>query len=394
MDVVLIAPNVSETMGGEAIKVYQYASYLIECGVRVSLIVHARSRGQLDALEPLVDVHYLEDDVWQRLAWKSIVGRPLLDILFFLRARRCAQQIHQERPGAVFHYMGPVSPVVPRFPLRGAQCILGPITGNIYYPPGMQSSQPFGLRWRQMVHHYSQKLLRAILPEKGLFSRILVSGGERTRHSLRLAGASDVQLLDVIDSGISDALCSGAVPRYAGTNPRFIAMGRLVPDKGIDLAIRAIAQTADPISLDVYGIGPELKRLKRLVAQLGVEDRVQFKGWLPNGELADRMREYRGLLFPSLAETNGIVIQEALAIGIPIVCVDWGGPAVLTTEQTAIRIEPKSEAYVVEQLALHMTRLAEDPDQAARLVDAGVASARESFRWPAVAQQWMTAYKN
>jgi hypothetical protein len=54
---------------------------------------------------------------------------------------------------------------------------------------------------------------------------------------------------------------------------------------------------------------------------------VGFLNWLPNhADLLDRPQHYRGTVLPSIADANGIVVQKAMAIGTPSICLDWGGP--------------------------------------------------------------------
>lgn len=109
----------------------------------------------------------------------------------------------------------------------------------------------------------------------------------------------------------------------------FVVLGRLVSDKGIDLAIRAIAglvrQKVD-CRLTIIGQGPEMAALKVLAKGEGIEDRVEFLGSLTGEILAAELRKYRYIIIPSRwKEPFGIVALEGLACGcIPIVA-DGGG---------------------------------------------------------------------
>jgi glycosyltransferase involved in cell wall biosynthesis len=105
--------------------------------------------------------------------------------------------------------------------------------------------------------------------------------------------------------------------------------GRLLPWKGIALGLRAIAELPE-WRLLICGSGPDEARLKRICARLGVTDRVEFLGWRPRPELLRMMREEAdAFLFPSMHEEGGWVVAEALATGLPAVCLDRGGPPVL-----------------------------------------------------------------
>ncbi len=393
MKIVVIAPNVSENLAGEAIKAFQYISHLLANGDDVTLLTHARSRGHLDQFPDKLDVRFVEDGFWQIFFWRSRVLRSLVDVPFFLAARRLIQSIFAEAPETVFHFLGPVSPIIPRFPVRGSKSVLGPITGNIYYPPALRSREPFQLSVRRILHFMAQHAVGAVLNDKAGFDKILISGGERTRQSLKWAGANDAQMRDVFDSGVSDKIMGLSKISHVGVNYRFVATGRLVPHKGVDLAIRAVAKTETPVTLDIFGSGPEQAMLQALIDELGVGERVTLRGWLPShDDLIRELTNYRGFVFPSMAEANGIVVQEGLSMGLPVICLNWGGPTLLTTDATAIRIDPGPDDEIVAALAGQMDRLAEDPQFATQLSDSGFESARQNFNWDAVSRQWRRAF--
>jgi glycosyltransferase involved in cell wall biosynthesis len=183
---------------------------------------------------------------------------------------------------------------------------------------------------------------------------------------------------------------------HAGRNLRFVHNGRLVKHKGTDLAIRALALAKNPVVLEIIGRGPELANLKALASQLGLSERVRFIEWFADHEqLAAALREYRGFVFPSLCEANGIVVQEAMIMGLPVICADWGGPSLLVTPQCGFLIEPRSEQYMIEELAKAMDILAEDGALAERLSLAGRQRAIDRhFLWPGVVRDWTAVYRN
>lgn len=162
--------------------------------------------------------------------------------------------------------------------------------------------------------------------------------------------------------------------------------------KGIDLAIRALAHTQKDITLDIFGDGEMAATWMQLADELGVASRVNFLGWCPHNELMTRMRDYRAYLFPTLAEANGIVMQEAMMIGLPVVSLRWGGPEGLADDSSAILIEPKDQAYVVAQLADAITRLANDPGLANQIATAAREIAEEHFPWSRVQADWSRWY--
>ena len=387
--IVLVSTNAGQDMGGEAIKAHQFFKHLIETGRDATLIVHARCRSRLEEFSGRIV--WVEDDAAQKFLWKATRFEPLLDLYFHLKVRRAVRDILRAHPNAVVHYICPVSPVWPRFPPSEAHCVLGPVTGNIGYPPALRKREGLFSALRKRLQIPIQSLLRVAFADKRRFRTVLVSGYERTRASLRAAGRRDRDMIDVVDSGISEAIL--ATPRIAhrGANRRFVAVGRFVDYKAFDLAIRAVAH-AGTVSLDIFGDGPKGPAWRALSEELGVSDRVRFAGWRAHADLLERMREYRGFVFPSLAEANGIAMQEAMAIGLPAVALRWGGPSGLADDESACWVEPRSEGHIVRDIARHMIRLAEDPEFADALSKAARRIAQTRFGWNEAAASWTAAY--
>ena len=392
--VFLIAQRFGQSAGGEAVKAHQYADFLLAQGHDVTVFTHARALAQGMTLA-MSRLRTTPDSALQRVLWRLPLLRSILGTYFHFKIRRLViEETAKGGKAPVLHYISPVSPVALRFPPQGFEVVLGPLTGNIYYPPTFRARMSLAARFRERLHALSQVVLRRLAPEKQRMSRILVSGYERTRASLRLAGARDDQMLDVIDAGVSGAIFARPRLTHQGENLRFVCSGRLVDHKATDLAIRALARADAGLRLDIYGDGERRPALEALVRELGLEARVEFKGWLPRHEdLLDALRAYRGFVFPSLAEANGIAMQEAMSMGLPVITLKWGGPAMLADDDSALFVLPDSEEAVVVGIAMAMNRLAHDPSLAESLSIKARARAERLFTWDAVARSWQQAYQ-
>lgn len=118
----------------------------------------------------------------------------------------------------------------------------------------------------------------------------------------------------------------------------FVFLGRLVSDKGADLAIHAIRKfisteeetslRSHQVSLTIIGNGPEKENLERLVRRLDLEHNVTFKGALSGDKLVECLNEHRFILVPSVwEEPFGMVALEGMACGcVPIVAESGGLP--------------------------------------------------------------------
>ncbi len=123
-------------------------------------------------------------------------------------------------------------------------------------------------------------------------------------------------------------------PKYSGGG-YILFGGRLAPEKGIHLLIRAystlnnIAQAK--FKLVICGSGPLEKELKDLSSSFGIQDRVFFISWLPNPEFIKKVAESAIFVMPSMYEGMPVAILEAMASGKPIIASNVPGPQDLIT---------------------------------------------------------------
>jgi glycosyltransferase involved in cell wall biosynthesis len=139
----------------------------------------------------------------------------------------------------------------------------------------------------------------------------------------------------VIENAYNDELFSQTIADSAKTKS-FVFLGRLVSDKGADLAIEAIERlyktqrekglSTDGIALTVIGEGKDFEKLKQYVIQAGIERIIRFEGSLTGEKLVACLNQHQYMLIPSRwEEPFGIVALEGIACGcIPIVS-DGGG---------------------------------------------------------------------
>jgi glycosyltransferase involved in cell wall biosynthesis len=391
---ILIAPNVSEVMGGESIMALQIYQTLADRGLDVHQITHSRNREELSRDFPGMSVSYVEDDKIDVLLYKIPFVRYLSTPYFMWRAARMAKARLAQQPNAIVHFTSPVSPVVPQFPIPGAPVIVGPLTGNIHHPPTFREREGFGDKIRWLLLGPSQWLHRLIGSGKQTADVVLVAGGERTRKSLLMAGCRSEQFRESLCCGIPDKLRDRPPIEHRGPNFRFVHNGRLVPHKGTDLAIKAVAKARNRVELDVIGRGPFKDDLVKLANDLGVQDRVHFLDRFKDHDaLYEGLRKYRGFVFPSLAEAHGIVVQEAMMIGLPVICVDWGGPSLLVTPESGIAVPPDGEEAVVAGLADAMDRLGENGEFADSIARGGRKEAIDrGYSWTDVIDFWVSIY--
>lgn len=173
------------------------------------------------------------------------------------------------------------------------------------------------------------------------------------------------------EPGEHDPDSTGPDPtRGRGADPagRFnlIAVGRLVERKGFDHLIRALEILPDDVRLTIVGDGPLGPELQGEAKRLGVEERLRLTGFLPNSEVDRELRAADCFVLSSLHEGLGIVVQEAMYAGLPVVSTDEGGQVDLLTEGRNALLVPPGDPVA---LARAIQRIRDDPaltDQMAR----------------------------
>jgi glycogen(starch) synthase len=151
-----------------------------------------------------------------------------------------------------------------------------------------------------------------------------------------------------------------------------VSVGRIDPRKGIDTAIRALAQLPAEAHLTIAGEGDdaELRRLQALVAELGLGDRVVFAGFQDPAALYARAD---AVVFPvTWDEPWGLVPLEAMAHGVPVIATGRGGSAEYLRDGENALLHAAGDAAA---LAAALERLAGDPGLRERLRAAGAQTA-------------------
>jgi glycosyltransferase involved in cell wall biosynthesis len=171
--------------------------------------------------------------------------------------------------------------------------------------------------------------------------------------------------------------------------PFLLAVSTLHPHKNLDGLLRAFAlfrRTHPDFRLVVCGMhgfftGP----LHELRQSLGLEEAVDFPGWIPRDQLYDLYARAWAFVYPSHFEGFGLPVLEAMAAGIPMACSDVEPMAGLAGD-AAVKFDPGD----VDAIAAAMRRITEDHTLRAQLAEAGPRQAAK-FSWKATAEGTLAA---
>jgi glycosyltransferase involved in cell wall biosynthesis len=182
------------------------------------------------------------------------------------------------------------------------------------------------------------------------------------------------------------ALEDEAPPLAPAQGRLIVAAGRLVREKGFDVALRAFARLRDPQArLAILGEGPRRAELERLAVRLGVADRVEMPGYVP--DIRPWLDRARCFLLSSWYEGYAAVVVEALAAGRPVVATDCTPAAndLLRRDPARGAVAPIGDARRLAQ-ALHSVLDAPPPDPRA------LAAAVAGYRIQPIAEAYLELF--
>lgn len=236
---------------------------------------------------------------------------------------------------------------------------------------------------------------RFSLADRLLFSRMSVKIWRRARRVVANSKGlknlaletSPNQAIKVIPNGIDvDAFAPGA---GSGKGLRVVCVARMISRKRIDLLIRAMAELRDvDVSLGLVGTGNQESDLKALAEEIGVADRVEYKGLVDHSDMPSFYRSGDLFVLPSINEGMSNTVLEAMASGLPILMNNTGGAAeLLEDDVNGFLLEKDS----VSDIAGKIRRFVGNPDLLRRL---GIESRRkaENLSWKSTAEQYARIY--
>ncbi len=330
--------------------------------------------------------HYFRDDIEAELAANprenlrfeyvgtEMSGGRLKRWMHYRRWQQAAlergQELHAAEPFDVVHQCTTGAHRVPSELWRlGVPFIWGPVGGGETVPVAFYA--PKWLGWHQAGRELTREL-----------SNRMAKRDPRLQACARNAAVLAVSTQQTLDAYPADAhdhamivqkstMERGELARIAElraeagpeTGLACLYVGRLLGWKGSSYALRAFAEYAKDhpaATFDVYGRGVMEDHLRDLAVELGVADRVTLHGRVPREDVLKAYAAHHVFLFPSLHDSSGYVILEAMAAGLPVVCLDVGGPGAMVPSDGGVKVAPISPEQAIRDLAEGLRMLTHD----------------------------------
>lgn len=214
------------------------------------------------------------------------------------------------------------------------------------------------LRGEDVTRGHRAGLQRFVLRACVRLSTRVVGVSEAMVQWLRAEFPQAADRIVAIPNGVDPALLEIAVPRPRPDGVlRVLSVGSLIPRKGMELIIGALAHLDEHVRLRIVGDGPERDALHALALRLGVAERVEFSGAVAPQAMAGVYAEADLFVLASYSEGRPNVVVEALAAGLPVVATGIAGVRELISDGRSGLLVPPART---EALAAAIARLVAD----------------------------------
>ncbi len=328
-------------------------------------------------------------------SWKrGARGVHLYYLLWQWGAWRVARRLHAEHKfDAVQHLTFGVIRQPSFMGRLGIPFVLGPVGGGERAPLALRRHFPWRGWLRDALRDLVNLSVRFDPFVRGMMAQATLILVKTPETLAWLPARHRAKAQTMLEIGIDARPDAEAAIRPPADGLRLLYVGRFLDLKGMEFGLRALAALqarGQPASLTLIGSGPEAQHWRQLAEELGVAGSVTWVSWMKHDELLAAYAAYDAFVFPSLRDSSGNVVLEAMACGLPVVCLDLGGPAQMVDASCGrvVAASGCSEAEVVAGLAEALAELAADAQLVERL-RAGARARAGQFAWRrVVARVW------
>lgn len=375
----------------------------LSCEAELWVITRANNRKIIEcAGEGWVEnVHWIYWDPprWLTFWKKGGRGVQLFYILWQLGVYSVARELVEKHEISLCHHVTFGKYWIPsRLANLPVPFVFGPVGGGEESPPGLTGIGSSSGRFAESL----KSLVSGIYPRLPWNWKLYQSTAwtfaatPQTAEKLFKLGVKQMSILT--QSGIAEDELHTFSPKARDPQEplTLVTACRLIHWKAVDLAIEAVALAAREIDvrLIVLQNGPELSNLKNLAGSLDIADRVDFRGRLPGlDDVFQTIAEADALVHPALHEAFGQACLESLALGVPVICLNWGGPGLIVDEASGFAVEPRSRAETIQRLAASMVLLNSELASGKSRAASCRARAYDTFPWNKMAVEILRKYR-
>jgi glycosyltransferase involved in cell wall biosynthesis/peptidoglycan/xylan/chitin deacetylase (PgdA/CDA1 family) len=313
------------------------------------------------------------------------------------RAFQAARRLHERLGFDLVHQVTFCGYREPGFLWRlGTPFLWGPVGGTQDYPWRFLAAAGFGGALHELSRTLVNRLQLRLSPSVRGASRraaAILAANSTVERDFAAAFGVTPQLL--LETGLAEVHGAPRTRHSRGQAMRILWSGLLIHRKALHLLLRALAGLPRdvPYELRILGEGSLRGRWQRLARRLGVAPHVTWLGRLPHHE-ALRQYDWADLFaFTSLRDTSGNVVLEALASGVPVVCLDHQGMHDIVTDRCGVKIAVTTPGEVISRLTQSIVQLWREPAEWERMSRGAIERAEEHL-WSRQEQTMADLYRS
>lgn len=171
---------------------------------------------------------------------------------------------------------------------------------------------------------------------------------------------------------------------------RLLFVGRLVPYKGVELILHALARLPGHIRYEARFIGQALpiylNHCRQTASELGIADHIRFEAAVPREQLTTAYQEADVFLMPSI-ETYGLALLEAMSCSLPSIVADFNGPGCILPDTAGVKIALREPEQFIADFSSALATLAANPELRGRMGQAAREHVLRFHDWDRIGQQ-------
>ncbi len=376
--------------GSEPAVGWNWVQALVRRGYQVHVITRSNNREAIESdpqsSRPTLTFHYYDLPGWARRLKRWPGGIYPYYLLWQWGSYRLARRLHVNERFDRVHHVTFASYRQPSFMGGlGIPFIFGPVGGGETAPAQLRRGLSWRGRFAETIRNCGNSLIAFDPFMRSTFARAGIIACTTAETMARVPRRYRAKCIVQLAIGISEPeidSSSALTPRAESAAPQFLFVGRLLYWKGLHLVLRALPEvrrSLPGVRLKIIGTGDDRAWLIAQADGLGITDLLEWIPSIPHDQIAHEYRRSLALVFPSLHDSGAMVVLESLAAGLPVLCLDLGGPGTIATPECAAIISTRgaTEARVVHALAEAMIRMATDPAFRTRLAASAPARAKQ-----------------
>ena len=278
----------------------------------------------------------------------------------------------------------------------GTKFIFGPVGGAQVTPSSLKSYVEKDLRTEKRREAINNLVGRIPSYKRALNATELVfSANRETQLFLQKYMKKPENCKLLTENGVLQEMLQGVPTRVVEGKCVLLWAGRMVNKKGLAFLLDVIAsmKTESAFVLKLIGDGPEMERLKKQAESLNIQNKVEFLGKISYEKMKEAYISSDIFVFPSLRETTGTVLFEAMSSGLPVITFNQNGADILIDDTCGRKIDINQNLEgIIKDFASSITELVDDASMRRKLGAEAYKRIETKYTWEEKCKKFYLEY--